>query len=249
MLGIILTYKDCFEFLPLQLENFARHVKTPYKVYVIDDSEEGLTSPGLYDIVYWKMLSNDGGTSGRHQACLNTGLALASQHCDSFLLFDNDMIFIDDFFKPSKLCYLPQFRDQIEYMWANLLYLPSISSVYPLDFYTCPQTKIRTDSAGNTCKYLRDHKDECEQIVDLTKRKTFIFPDYYSKHSDLCKQYNITEWVPGQYDLLRINNARVFHARGMSNWMKWNPEFFNKKREMVFRFVSRLHEIPHFPSE
>lgn len=239
MLAIILTYYSCPEFLKYQLYNFKQFVKCDYKVFVIDNSPNGLlldTSEVNYIYVQNRM----DGPSARHQYAINVGIAHAALECESFLIMDNDMIFLEDFNEPEQTTYLPQKRGQIEYMWLNLLYLKSIEDVEPFDFYE--EDGIRTDSGGNTCLYLKKHKSECEIIEDLTKQKHNLFPDYYNDFKKLCNEYGVIEWVEGQYDILKMNKTKVFHARQMSNWKKDSEDFVRKKKELLENFFSKLRE-------
>ena len=140
MLGIIITYFSCPEFLPFQLISFKKFMKTPYKVLVVDDSEQGLRT-------HTKI--NDYGPSGRHQDAVNYGIDVASKllECTDFLIFDNDMIFLTDFNLPSESWYLPQQRGRLEYSWMNLIYLKN--QTHRFDFAQCSITGERTDSGGN----------------------------------------------------------------------------------------------------
>ena len=150
MLGIIITYFSCPEFLPFQLRSFKKFMKTPYKVLVVDDSEQGLNFD-LGDASYIRTHTkiNDYGPSGRHQDAVNYGIDVASKllECTDFLIFDNDMIFLTDFNLPSESWYLPQQRGRLEYSWMNLIYLKN--QTYRFDFAQCSITGERTDSGGN----------------------------------------------------------------------------------------------------
>ena len=91
-------------------------MKTPYKVLVVDDSEQGLNFD-LGDASYIRTHTkiNDYGPSGRHQDAVNYGIDVASKllECTDFLIFDNDMIFLTDFNLPSESWYLPQQRGRL----------------------------------------------------------------------------------------------------------------------------------------
>ena len=151
MLGIIVTYFSCPEFLPTQLMSFKKFVKTPYKVLVVDDSEEGLKFPpgGEYAYVRTPSKNNYYGASGRHQTAVNFGIDVASKqlNCTDFLIFDNDMIFLSAFNLPTDSWYVPQPNGTLTGSWMNLIFLKD--KVHKFDFARCPVTGAGSDSGGN----------------------------------------------------------------------------------------------------
>jgi len=151
MLGIILTYFSCPEFLPFQLRSFKKFMKTPFKILVVDDSEQGLKFE-LGDASYVKMgylKNNYYGPSGRHQDAVNVGIDIASKilGCTDFLIFDNDMILLTDFNLPSESWYVPQKNNSITGSWMNLIFLKD--KTHRFDFARCPVTGTGSDSGGN----------------------------------------------------------------------------------------------------
>jgi hypothetical protein len=123
---------------------------TPYKVLVVDDSEEGLQFPGgEYAYITTPSKNNCFGASGRHQTAVNFGIDVASKRleCTDFLVFDNDMIFLSPFNLPTDSWYLPQQRGLLEYSWMNLIFLKD--KEHKFDFAICSVTGLRSDSGGN----------------------------------------------------------------------------------------------------
>jgi len=151
MLGIILTYFSCPEFLTYQLASFKKFVKTPYKVLVVDDSEEGLRFPYLDGSAYirTRIKSNYYGASGRHQDAVNFGIQVTSRlmGCTDFLIFDNDMVFLSEFKLPEESWSVPQKNGTLIGSWMNLIFLKN--QTHRFDFARCPETGAGSDSGGN----------------------------------------------------------------------------------------------------
>ena len=150
MLGIIVTYFSCPEFLPTQLKSFKKFVNTPYKVLVVDDSEEGLKfPPGEYAYIRTPYKEDSYGPSGRHQNAVNFGLEIARDKlgCTDYLIFDNDMLFLSEFNLPTDCWYLPQVNGTIVGSWMNLIFLKD--KTHKFFFGKCPVTGAGSDSGGN----------------------------------------------------------------------------------------------------
>ena len=104
MVGILIPYASFYEFLQLQLQNIELFVRCPHKVYTIQSTVHSSPSVG-------------------HMNNLNALLDQAWDECDSFLFFDNDMIFLQHFDEPKEDCwFLPQERNGFTYAWPNLMY-------------------------------------------------------------------------------------------------------------------------------
>jgi len=231
MLGIILTYFSFPEILSYQLSNFKKYVKTNYTVFVIDDSPSGLAELKQEGVRYFKH-DNSGVTapSARHQNAVNFGLKKAQEAgCNTFLVFDNDMIFLTEFNLPSGSWYLPQFRGKLEYSWLNLIYLEKI---HRFDFKNCSVTGERSDSGGN---YIG--KNKIVSICDHGKVniENGFMTSYLSEYNELCKKYNIPVW----YDILDVNGCIVFHFCALSNWKKWGEEFQINKKRLILKYLAR----------
>lgn len=228
MLGILLTYHSFHEFFPSQYQNLKRNIKVPFKIYFIDNS---LSFHPIHfpDVVYLECKAI-GSPSYRHQESLNMGLSHAWPHCDSFLLLDNDMIFLDEWTPPDHCLYVPQRRGTIHYAWPNLFYFPKDDRLKRLDFTTCPQTKERTDSGGSTSTYL---KDVSATIIDTLKPSQEHFPEYVKDFTALCQSHSVDPW----YDVFRLNSSRVFHFRALSNWTNYPESFQRQKKGLIFKYV------------
>jgi hypothetical protein len=229
MLGIIITYHSFFEFLPLQIQNLKKHIQVPFKIYIIDNS---LTSDKKFDgDVEYIFSTNQGTPSHRHQTSINLGLSQAWNSCDSFLLFDNDMIFLDDWTPPSLCQYVPQQRGKFEYGWLNLLFFPKDNRLKSFDFSHCPETGERTDSGGSFGWFLRD-KGKAEKILTLENRKEYL-PEYIDAYERLCAKHKVGVW----YDFFSINGSKVFHFRALSNWTKYPEQFQIEKKRAILEYV------------
>ena len=231
MLGVLLTYHSFFEFMPIQLENLKKHIKVPFKIYIIDNS---LVNTVKYHGKYLEQIKylfcfTQGSPSHRHQEAINMGLSLAWNDCDAFLLFDNDMIFLDDWTPPPLCQYVPQRRGSLEYAWLNLLYFPKDEALRRFDFANCVQTRERTDSGGSFGFFLRNG-GKAETIATLENRKEY-FPDYIEAYEALCKRHNVGVW----YDTFRMNGANVFHFRALSNWTKYPEAFQEEKKKLILQ--------------
>lgn len=228
MLAIILTYASFFEFLPFQVQNLKKYVKVPFKIYVIDNSL--LSGQKYHGDVHYLFCPVSGSPSHRHQQAVNCGLSEAWKECRSFLLFDNDMIFTEDFYLPHETSYVPQQRGNWIYAWLNLLYFPKDERLKSFDFTNCPETGERTDSGGSFGRYLRSG-GVC-QVIDELKSDDCL-AEYQKEYKDLCSRYGVGVW----YDIFRINNARVFHFRALSNWTKYPEQFQIEKKALILRHV------------
>lgn len=226
MLGIILTYHSFFEFLPIQLENLKKYVKVPFKIYVVDNS---LTAGQKYqgDVTYL-FCTKSGSPSDRHQSAINQALCHAWNECTCFLLFDNDMLFVEEFRLPFGCMYFPQQRGNWPYAWLNLLFFWKDDRLKSFDFANCPQTRERTDSGGSFGHYLRSGgKGSLIEYLDTDN----CLIEYQNEYKDLCKRYGVGVW----YDVFRINNTRVFHFRALSNWTNYPLDFQNEKKALILR--------------
>lgn len=236
MLGILIPYHSCFELLDHQLQNFKTHIKTPYKVFVIDNS---LTNQPPHPDVIWVISSAKGTPSERHQKSINLGLQRAWSMCDCFLLFDNDMILLEDFVVPRVCFYCPQKRGNWEYGWLNLMFFTKDELLRQFDFAVCPETKERTDSGGSFGFYLQTKK-VCAQIQTLPFPDYSVFPDYQKDYVALCKTFGIGCW----FDLFSLNGTRVFHFRALSNWTNYPPEFQAAKKALIlFHLEKSLSKV------
>ena len=229
MLGIILTYFSFPEMLPYQLSNFKKFVNTPYTVFIIDDSDGGLSELNIDGVTYFRHTNHIIGSSAsiRHQTAVNFGLKKAERICNSFLIFDNDMIFLNDFNPPSLSYYRPQFRGKLEYSWLNLLYL---TKVHTFDFKKCSITGQRSDSGGN---YVGDRK-----IIDIcdhgdVKIKNDHLSEYVSEYNELCRKNAVPIW----YDILDIKGSIIFHFCAVSNWKNWSEHFQIEKKRLIMKYL------------
>lgn len=231
MLGVILTYHSFFEFLPTQVQNLKKYITVPFKIYVVDNS---LVAGQKYqgDVTYLFCREN-GSPSHRHQSAINQALCHAWNECDCFLLFDNDMVFVEEFRPPSGCCYVPQRRGNWPYAWLNLLFFWKDDRLKSFDFATCPDTRQRTDSGGSFGHYLRSGG---KADVIQTFETDDCLADYQNDYKDLCKRYSVQVW----YDIFRINNARVFHFRALSNWAKYPEEFQKEKKALILRHTQLI---------
>jgi len=227
MLGILIPYHSFFEFLPIQLENLKQHIKSPFRVYVLDNSHTGQSPmPGCT----WVVSNATGNPSERHQQTINNRLMKAWSECDCFLFFDNDMLFCEDFELPKCNYYCPQKRGNWEYGWLNLMFFYKDERLRHFDFAKCPETGERTDSGGSFGNYLRSGGMAC-QIQTLPVPDYSVFGSYQKKYSDLCKSFGLGVW----YDLFSISGTRVFHFRALSNWTKYPEEFQRRKKELILQ--------------
>lgn len=200
MLGILIVYASFHSFIPLQRKNIERFVKSPYKIYVLSTS-----------------LSPD--PSSGHQTNLNTLLEQAWDECDSFLLFDNDMIFLDDFIEPKEECwYFPQDRG-FEYAWPNLLYFKKHPLMKRIWF------ENDSDSGGSTWRYLKETENKRKMTMDKEG-----MPEYQEQVIALGKQHGVGNWSERYW----LNGTPIFHFRAMSNWTKYPMDYIWKK-EMVIQ--------------
>jgi hypothetical protein len=232
MLGIILTYHSFFEFLPYQVQNLKKHIPVPFKIYLVDNS---LLSGQKYsgDVVYIYSLI-DGSPSQRHQQSVNLGLARAWNECDSFLILDNDMIFLSDWTPPPICQYHPQKRGNLVYAWLNLLYFPKDDRLNYFDFANCPDTRARTDSGGSFAWYLRSGGSA--QTIDMLPMSSAWFPQYSKAYEELCTRHEVRAW----YDIFRINNSIIFHFRALSNWTKYPEAFQREKKELILTTLNTV---------
>lgn len=209
MLGILICYASFHSFEPLQRANIQRFVKCPHKVYILKTTPYG------------------GGASHGHQLNLNTLLDQAWEECDSFLFFDNDMIFLSDFHEPNEKCwYYPQTRDNeypwgrgIEYAWPNLFYFKKDALLRQIWF------EEGTDSGGSTWKYLKATVEKQQMFPDLENG----LEEYRKQIKQLGEKYGIGVWA----ELYTLNGCSIFHFRAMSNWANYPLDYMSKKEMLI----------------
>ena len=225
MLGIIITYHSFFEFISYQVANLKKHIKVPFKIYLIDNSLTAgkKTQEDVQYIHCWEK----GAPSHRHQTSINSGLAEAWVHCSHFLILDNDMVFLNDWTPPSCVAWVPQRRGQLNYAWLNLFYFPKMECFKYFEFANCKVTGERTDSGGSTGWYLNTVEKFEIQTMPTTGN---WFPRYEHAYRELCNKYSVGLW----YDVFLLNNATiVFHFRALSNWTNYPEEFQKQKKELI----------------
>lgn len=225
MLGVLLTYHSFFEFISYQVANLKKHIKVPFKIYLIDNSlTAGIkTREDVKYIHCWEK----GSPSHRHQTAINCGLAEAWLECDAFLIFDNDMIFLNDWTPPSTVLWVPQKRGTIEYAWLNLFYFPKMECFKYFEFAVCPHTRERTDSGGSTGWHLKNLQ---KFVIEAMPPTGNWFPHYEHAYRELCDRHSVGMW----YDVFLLNNACVvFHFRALSNWTKYPEEFQIQKKALI----------------
>ena len=216
MLAIVITYFNFAEFLPKQIENIKKHVKVPYKIFVVDDSNDGLNLTPTGAVIIRQRFQY-GNPSNRHQNAVNLGMNVAKLFCDRFLIFDNDMIFLTDLYhEPETNMYLPIVSiingKPAVHPWLNLLYTKQ---------YHVFEFKDGSDSGGNF------PTEGASKIKNTTCEYDFI-PAYKA----LCEKHSIAPY----YDVLDMNGAIVFHFRAMSNYTGLPEEFMEEKRQLIMRF-------------
>jgi hypothetical protein len=158
------------------------------------------------------------------------GLQKAWDNCSSFLLFDNDMILIDDFRLPSIPFYVEQQRGNWKYGWLNLMYFKKHPTLQSFDFAKCPDTGERTDSGGSFGNFLRSGK-VCAQIQTLAFPDYSFWKEYQEEYISLCIRHGVACW----YDIFSMNGTRVLHFRALSNWTKY-PEAFQQEKKALILF-------------
>ena len=204
MLGILIPYASFLEFRTYQMENIKRHVKCPHKVYILHAKPHRIPSTG-------------------HQNSLNALLDSSWEECDSFLFFDNDMIFLDDFEEPEEDCwYLPQERQGYTYAWPNLFYFKKHPLMRRVGYAN------GSDSGGSSWQYL----------LEISKKKEILrdeegFPEFQEDYKNLCEEYKIRKWI----DRFLIHKTYVFHFRAVSNWIHYPREFNEKKERLILHHV------------
>ena len=207
MLGILIPYASFHQFEKLQKENIAQFVKCPHKIYVVHSTVFYVPSLG-------------------HMANLNTLLDQAWEECDSFLLMDNDMIFLSDFHEPKEDCwFVPQKRENYTYAWPNLMYFKRHWLMRKIEFYQ------DSDSGGSSWRYLAAVSDKREILQDEEG-----FTAYQEEYEGLCKKYGVLKWI----DHFTLNGSEIFHFRATSNWTKWPVEFIREKEELILHHVERF---------
>ena len=145
---------------------------------------------------------------------------VAALFCDTFLIFDNDMLFLSDFELPSTSYYLPVVKPVAgsleKFPWLNLLYTNRFHRFEYLN---------GSDSGGNFPIEGANKIIPCESNWE-----------YITEYKILCNKFNVGPY----YDILNINGAIVFHFRAMSNYTKYPEEFMVAKRELIMRFSDKL---------
>jgi hypothetical protein len=244
MLGILIPYHSFFELCPFQIRNIRHFVKVPHKILIVDDSDLEVSPLGKMceelDVLYWKIAPSQHNLFGdhpsaRHQHALNLGVDLLRDSCTHLLIFDNDMIFMNEFTPKldASLWYVPNVRGTLTYPWLNLFLFSTKEAIHEFEFATCPHTGETTDPGGNLAGYLLQRNDDCHSIVQTWESKDFLV-EWQKKYKQLCEQYQIQPW----YDIFHFLDTTVFHFRGLSNWQKHSPEFLQAKKALILEAVS-----------
>ena len=210
MLGILICYASFHEFETYQKKNLERFVKCPCKVYILHSEKHPDPSTG-------------------HQINLNCLLNEAWNECDSFLLFDNDMILLTDFHEPEESCwYLPQVREGYEYAWPNLLYFKKHELMQRIWF------ENNSDSGGSTWRYL-----EATTNKRTIEADTEGLEEYQEKITALGKQHGIGNW----FERYILNGCQIFHFRALSNWTKYPHEYQEGKKALILETVKKINQM------
>lgn len=210
MLGVLVCYASFHEFMELQSDNFRNHIKCPY-------------------MVFSKLASVHPDPSTGHQENLNELLQAAWDRCDSFLIIDNDMIFLNDFTEPSEDCwYLPQKRNDYEYAWANLLYFKKHELMRRIWF------ENGSDSGGSTWRYLLQTPNKRRIQMDDQG-----FDAYRKDIERINKQYGLGNW----HERYILNGTEIFHFRAMSNWTNYPKDYIKAKEKMILEHVRYKNEM------
>lgn len=211
MLGILIPYASFYQFEDLQIQNIKRYVKCPYKIFIVKSTVHAVPSVG-------------------HMNNLNALLDDAWDQCDSFLLFDNDMIFLDDFHEPEEDCwFLPQTRSGYTYAWPNLMYFKKNELMRRIWF------ENDSDSGGTSWRYLASTENKREITYDGK-----CFGNFEYELERLCDCHGMTIWT----DRFRLGKTNIYHFRALSNWTKWPIEFQKAKEELILRHVARFMDTP-----
>lgn len=246
MLGIIIPYHSFFELCPFQIKNIRRFVKVQSTILIVDDSD--LEDSPLsriceeLEVLYWKVppaqhqLFGEN-PSARHQHAVNTGLEILRDFCSHILIFDNDMIFVEDF-KPlldKTLWYVPQKRGTLVYPWLNLFLFATTEKIYEFKFNRCPQTGEPTDSGGSVAGYLLERSEDC-RIIEYEFRNDTYLVNWQNKFRELCEKYQTQCW----YEIYHFLGTSVFHFRGLSNWQKLPLVFLDDKKALILEALSEF---------
>ena len=236
MLGIIISYHSFFEFLPHQLLNIEKYVKVPHKVYIVDNCNTQQSLSGNFTYIRNPILIPN--PSLRHQLSVNFGLQAAWAECDSFLVFDNDMIFLTEWKEPDEQLYFEMVsRGEWAYCWLNLMYFKKLwEKPFWFDYYKCPKTGEGTDSGGNSGLLLLDESINKRQLRYInrfnTERKKYL-PEFQIPYKQLCEEYGLFWW----FDVYDFNNTIIFHYRAMSNYDNKPEEFMRRKKELILSTI------------
>lgn len=208
MLGILVCYASFYDFETLQRKNIEKYVKCPYKVYMLHTTVSHNPSAG-------------------HMRNLNILLNMAWSECDSFLFFDNDMIFLSDFTEPTEDCwYVPQRKgEETEYAWCNLFYFKKDELLRSIDF------ENGSDSGGSTWRYLSKTLNKKEIVQEQGGLE-----EYQKKAEELADEYGLGNWC----ERWKLNSCYIFHFRNMSNWTKYEKTYINRKERLIIRTVQKL---------
>jgi hypothetical protein len=193
-----------------------------------------------YHVDYWKIpeaqhkLFGDH-PSARHQYAVNVGIDLLRESCSHILIFDNDMIFMNEFCPPldNSMWFVPISRGILIYPWLNLFLFSTQEKFLSIDFDMCPVSGEGTDSGGNLAHYLRGRQDDCHTIEVEFKSKVYLV-DWQQKYKALCEMYQIQPW----YDIFHFLGTSVFHFRGLSNWQKHPRDFLDAKKELILNALN-----------
>jgi hypothetical protein len=246
MLGILIPYHSFFEMCAFQLKNIRHFVKVPHTILIVDDSSLELSPLESlcedFNALYWKIPHQqkqpfENNPSARHQHAVNTGMAILREMCSHILIFDNDMIFLNDFCPAldRTLWYVPHTRGTLVYPWLNLFLFSSEEKIFDINFDICPVTGEGTDSGGSLATYLLQRHEDC-RIIQCEFSSQLYFLAWQKNYRQLCEQFHIQPW----YEIFQLDTTHIFHFRGLSNWQNHTLEFLEAKKALILQALSEF---------
>lgn len=238
MLGILVCWHSFFEFFDFHLKNLNKFVKIPHRIYVLDNSSETPQLKSDIPFIYVKNTDTSKDPSTRHMRTLEMGLRRAWNECDSFFIFDNDMIFCKEWTEEPQedLVYVPTHRGTWWYCWLNLMYFKKFQESPPtFSTWNCPISGEMTDSGGNTGHWLNDEKLKKKEIKIIFDewRQIEVLPTYRERLQKICEDHKILF----EAELYEMEGIPLFHFVKMSNYMKYPQAYLQKKKDLILDVV------------
>ena len=249
MIHIFTSVVNRPDFIILQNKLFDKFLKDDYEFHIVDDSIDSNITEQIETLCnenslhyYRKPVRTVQMNPG--QSCADTvqwtyDNIIKIDFQNEYVFFcDSDMFLIDEFnisefIEDSVICGLPQYRENVTYMWNGIMFfnMPKIKEIdLDIDFSDGYVEGQLTDVGGHTYHYFKKNNIQMKE-TDVQ------YPTHYNEielqNEEVTKGYNFELHLDGKF--LHYRAATNWH----SNWRDSNDplvkktEIFNSMMEII----------------